>query len=216
MSDYSEEYGEAWANRNHHDADHIRRDRKKNKPFTSKYAPIFDGTGSWFTFEDNVRGWEDISIHDKAKRGHHLKNELTGAALIFAKQLDTSQLGTEEGVNYLLDYLRPKFIKGDNTIFLWRLTKLMGMKRGSSEFHGWIGKYSLQLQYLEQAWKSLLPKDATSDGSFTMWLDDLNKEEFQKYAARHVKAQIDLDARYSGPSGSAKPQTKSWPGSART
>ena len=64
-----------------------------------------------------------------------LKEELTGSVLVFAKQLPDAKLAGPGGVQYLLDILRPKYVKRNNTVFLWRLTELLDMKRGSLEFH---------------------------------------------------------------------------------
>ena len=52
-------------------------------PFTVKIPPRYDGTTSWFTYEERVRDWVAMTTQDKNKLGPLLKSGLSGHALIY-------------------------------------------------------------------------------------------------------------------------------------
>ena len=51
--------------------------------FTQKLPPVFNGTGSWFAYEENVRDWVGITIINPDKHGPLLKNGLHGFAGVY-------------------------------------------------------------------------------------------------------------------------------------
>ena len=81
--------------------------------FTKKYAPAFDGEMPWFTYEDAIDDWMDISESKPEKWGLELRNRLTGKAEHLKALLDKTKLkNPTTGVEYFKHTIRPLFVKG--------------------------------------------------------------------------------------------------------
>ena len=63
----------------------------------------------------------------------------------------------DNGVQYFKDTLRPHFVKGAQSVFLWRLFQFMRLRRGTLEMIRWLGKFALMKKRLHDAWMDLLP-----------------------------------------------------------
>ena len=80
---------------------------------------------------------------------------------------------------YILKTVRPKFLKGMQNVFLFRLFQFMKLRRGKLDINRWLPKYQLMKQRLEDAWMDLL--DPLPDR-------DLTTEELAT-VKRHCQAQ---------------------------
>ena len=56
--------------------------------YTTKIPPSYDGKSSWFSFEDAVLDWLDITELDAPKQGPALRNYLKGEAAVYKSLLD--------------------------------------------------------------------------------------------------------------------------------
>ena len=54
-------------------------------------------------------------------------------------------------------------MKGAHNVFFWRFYQFSGAKRGSLEMVKWIGRFSLSLQRLRDAWMDNLPMSVLSE-----------------------------------------------------
>ena len=90
--------------------------------YTTKIPPSYNGKTSWFAYEDAVLDWIDITELDENKQGPALKNGLRDEAAVYKALLDRDKLKEKDtGVKYFLQEMRPRFDKGAQSIFLWRL-----------------------------------------------------------------------------------------------
>ena len=88
---------------------------------TTKIPPPYNGLTSWFAYEELIDDWCDITELDAEKQGPALKNRLEGDAAIYKPLLDRDRLRDEnDGVAYFKRTLRPHFVKGSQSVFLWR------------------------------------------------------------------------------------------------
>ena len=79
---------------------------------TPKIPPSFDGRSSWFSYEEAVDDWVDITTLDADKLGPSLKNRLIGDAAVYKPLLDRERLRDPyHGVRYFKDTVRPHFVK---------------------------------------------------------------------------------------------------------
>ena len=101
---------------------------------TTKIPPLFDGTTSWFKHEELVDHWLDLTVLETGKRGPALKNRLVGDAEMHKGLLNRESLRAENGVKYFRDTLRPHFIKGAQSVFLWRFYQFI---RAEEETLSW-------------------------------------------------------------------------------
>jgi hypothetical protein len=102
---------------------------------TTKVPPAFDGRGSWFAHEEMIDDWVDLTTLTPDKHGPALKNRLSGEAAVHKPLLDRDRLrDPNEGVQYLKDTLRPHFVKGSQSVFLWRFFQLLRSHRGNTDF----------------------------------------------------------------------------------
>ena len=126
---------------------------------TTKVPPAFNGLTSWFTFEELIDDWTDITELDAEKQGPALRNRLEGDAAVYKSLLDRDLLkDPNDGVAYFKRTMRPHFIKGNQSVFMWRLFQLMKFNRGSQDFLRWIGKFSVVRKRLSDSWVDLLKK----------------------------------------------------------
>ena len=125
--------------------------------------PLFDGPTSWFKYEELIDYWLDLTVLEREKRGPALKNRLVGDAEMHKGLLDRESLRTADGVKYFRETLRPHFIKGAQSVFLWKFYQFNRARRGSVEMVKWVGMFPLLLKHLRDAWMDMLPMSAMSE-----------------------------------------------------
>ena len=124
---------------------------------TPKIPPSFDGTTSWFEYEDLIDDWLGITTLTPRKHGPSLKNSLVGSAAFYKNMFDNTLLrDADQGLNHFKTVLRPYFVKGVQHVFFWRFLQLFRTYRGNSEFVHWIGKFEIAVKRLTNAWMDLL------------------------------------------------------------
>ena len=84
---------------------------------TTKIPPSYDGRQSWFSYEEAIDDWTDITELEVQKHGAALRNRLEGEALVYENILDRERLKQEDGVEYFKQTLRPYFVKGAQNVF---------------------------------------------------------------------------------------------------
>ena len=171
---------------------------------TTKIAPSFDGTKSWFAFEEAIDDWTDVTELEPEKRGPALRNRLEGDAAIYRTLLDRELLkNPDTGVQYFKQTIRPHFVKGAASVFLYRMFALMRANRGSQEMLRWIGRFSVLRKRLHEAWMDLLipfPRDhqmvavAIQQAIGGLGEDQVDREEV--YAGVLTRQRNDHMARY--------------------
>ena len=132
---------------------------------TTKVPPGFDGKTSWFAFEDAIDDWCDITELEAEKWGPALRNRLEGEASVYKRLLDREQLREPNGrgVEYFKRTLRPHFVKGAQTVFLYRFMRFMKNNRGNAELMKWMTRFQIDGRRLEESWMDLCPElDFTS------------------------------------------------------
>ena len=82
---------------------------------TTKIPPLFDGSTSWFKYEELIAGWLDLTVLEETKRGPALKNQLVGDAEMYKELFDRESLRTAEEVKYLFqEHVETSFHKGSS------------------------------------------------------------------------------------------------------
>ena len=97
---------------------------------TRKIPPLFNGTTSWFKYEEVIDDWLDLTVLEEGKRGPALKNRLVRHAEMHKELLHRESQRAEDGVKYFKDTLRPHFIEIAQSIFLWRFYRFSRARRG--------------------------------------------------------------------------------------
>ena len=124
---------------------------------TTKIPPMFDGRMSWFQYEEAIDDWCDITELDADKRAPALRNRLEGEAAVYKPLLDRTRLRDPiNGVKYFKTQLRPHFVKGSQSVFLWRFFQLFKAHRGQQDLLRWIGRFSVLRKRLAEAWNDLI------------------------------------------------------------
>lgn len=125
-------------------------------PFTTKIPPSFDGRMSWFQYEELIDDWLDITELPAERRAPALKNGLVGEAAVYRSLFDRERLrDAQNGIQYYKDLLRPQFIKGAASVFLWRLFQFFRAHRGQTEFIRWLGRFAVLRKRLGESWMDL-------------------------------------------------------------
>ena len=118
----------------------------------TKVPPGFDGKTSWFAFEDAIDDWCDITELESEKWGPALRNRLEGEASVFKRLLDREELRQPNGrgVEYFKRTLRPHFVKGAQTVFLYRFMRFMKNNRGNGDLMKWMTRFQIDGRRLEE------------------------------------------------------------------
>ena len=98
-----------------------------------KIPPLFDGSTSWFKYEELIDDWLDLTVREAEKRSPALKNRLVGDAELYKGQLNRESLRAADGVKYFRDTLTPHFIEGAQSVFLSRFYQFTRARRGHVE-----------------------------------------------------------------------------------
>ena len=124
---------------------------------TTKIPPAYDGRTSWFAFEDAIDDWCDITELDEDKLGPALRNRLEGEAAAYKRLLDREQLRQPAGagVAYFKRTLRPFFVKGSQTVFMYRFMQFTKFKRGNTDLLKWMTKFQINAYRLLESWMDL-------------------------------------------------------------
>ena len=158
---------------------------------TPKIPPTFDGTTSWFEFEDLIEDWLGITTLTNEKIGPSLKNALVGPAVFYKNLFDNTLLrNPDRGLAHFKEVLRPYFVKGSNHVFLYRFIQLFRTYRGSAEFVHWIGRYEIALKRLRIAWSDLFDPTifpSVEDAAFAEMITPAQQEA--------LAAEMDRDER---------------------
>ena len=134
---------------------------KPGERFNAKVPPSFNG-GSWFQYEEDVRDWLTMTDLSEERQGPALKNAIQGHMVWLQKKtLLRTELIKKDGVEYLLNKLRPHYLKGATHIFLFRMKIFLMQRRGRMDFSDWIVKWDLAKDKMMGAWMDLA-KDVTS------------------------------------------------------
>ena len=138
--------------------------QQMTQQMTTKVAPAYDGRTSLFAFEDATDDWCDITELEPEKRGPALRNRLEGEASQYKRLLSRELLrDPNDAVNYFKRFLRPHFIKGAQTVFLYRSMQFMKHNRGTMDLQKWMTRFQLTGNRLIESWMDLLPDlEATS------------------------------------------------------
>ena len=76
----------------------------------------------------------------------------------YKRLLDREMLrDPNEGVNYFKRFLRPHFIKGAQTVFLYRFMQFMKHNRGTMDLQRWMTRFQLNANRLTESWMDLIP-----------------------------------------------------------
>ena len=163
---------------------------------TPKIPPSFDGRSSWFAYEEAVDDWVDITTLDPDKMGPSLKNRLVGDAAVYKPLLDRELLrDPANGVSYFKNTVRPHFVKGNQSVFLWRFFQFLRFYRGQQDLLRWIGRLSVVRKRLQDSWMDLLPPTNDQDPVFQNDLLELN-------AQRAVAGELPVDPQEAYPAWS--------------
>jgi hypothetical protein len=156
---------------------------------STKVPPGYDGRTSWFAYEEAIDDWVDFTTLEADKRGPALKNRLVGDAAVYKPLLDRDALkDAQNGVQYFKDMLRQHFVKGPDSVFLYRFFHLVKANRGAQDFLRWIGRFAVSRKRCRDAWMDTLAPPG----------DPATNQEFLAMAARENVNPRDPDvwARY--------------------
>ncbi|CAJ1332080.1 unnamed protein product [Effrenium voratum] len=153
---------------------------------TPKIPPAFDGTTSWFGYEEQIEDWLAIATLTPRKHGPSLKNQLHGTAEMYKAMLDTDALkDPDTGVKYFKDTLRQYFVKGVQHVFLWRFLLFFRCYRGSQEMIVWLGRFEIVAKRVMGAWMDLYVERDINDQAFLTALTAAARREIDNAADPH-------------------------------
>ena len=149
--------------------------------YPTKSPPLFDGSSSWFKYEELIDDWIGLTVLEAEKRGPAPGNRLVGDAEMHKGLLDREPLRAADGVKYFRETLRPHFIRGAQSVFLWRFHQFTRARRGNIEMVKWIGKFSLLLKRSKDAWMDMLLLSTLSEERRqSQYLADVTQENVER------------------------------------
>ena len=86
--------------------------------FEEAFPQLFDGSTSWFKYEELIEDWLDLTVLEVSQRGPALKNRLISELQNRVKGLlNRESLKADDGVKYFRDTLRTHYVKGAQNVF---------------------------------------------------------------------------------------------------
>ena len=118
---------------------------------TTKVPPTYNGTSSWFEYEDALLDWSTYYELLPGRQGMAAKMRLTGyaadIAIVFAALDQRQALNQDDGLAYFIRTLRPKSVKGAAAVFLYRFIQLMQFRRGTGDMVKWQARLQTLLRW---------------------------------------------------------------------
>ena len=173
------------------------RDLQQGQRFTAKIAPVWTGSGAWFTFEKDVEQWLDICVLDPQKRGPALRNSLMGAAQGLVEMLDPEklrrgrrltendkELGLTErevenrGVYYFMRTVKKTQIRGEFLLFMHRMALFNKIRRPRGvDLMAFCYRFRMVVLRLKHSWLGMArrTKHMTTD-EVKHWWDKCTSE----------------------------------------
>ena len=107
-----------------------------------------------------IDDWCDITELEQEKWGPALRNRLEGEAFVYKRLLDRDGLRQPNGrgVENFKRTLRPHFVKGAQTVFLYRFMNFMKNNRGNGDLMKWMTRFQTDGRRLAESWMHLLPE----------------------------------------------------------
>ena len=134
--------------------DHLRRGSK----FTAKVPPLLDDKTSWFAWEEDILDWNDMTTLDVDKRGPAVKQAITGGVIHLKKLLsDRVRLNSTDWHDYVLETLRPQFIKSKDAVWLWRFMRIFRLSRANTDITVWPAIFRIHWDRLVHSWDDIVP-----------------------------------------------------------
>ena len=147
---------------------------------TTKIPPLVNGLTSWFKYEEQIDDWLDLAALEVSKRGPAFKNRLVGDAEMYTGLLDREPLTAHDGVKFFKDTVRLQYVKGAQSL-LWGFYRFVRARRGNIEMVKWIGRFTLLLKRLKNAWMDILPVFAMSqEQADTQYRADVYRENVER------------------------------------
>ena len=142
---------------------------------TTKVPLSYDGKTSWFSYEDAIDDWCDITELEDEKRGPVVRNRLEGEAAVYKRILDRDALKANDppgaGVEYFKRVLRPYFVKGLTNVFLYRFMQFVRFNRRSADMMKWMTRFQILLQRLMSSWMDMLEPVTQAHPQVLAYLD---------------------------------------------
>ena len=196
MEDEAQYYDNGWADDDDNTAYAVNSNKHLNElqrlsafqQVTTKVPPSYDGRGSWFTYEDAIDDWCDITELEKEKQEPALRNRLEGDAAIYKRLLDRERLkDANTGVQYFKSFLRPLFVK------VYRFQQFMNIHRGNGDILRWMTRFQLSLQRMRDSWNDLynpIKNVANPEVAAFLQGQGLTQEQFDELGADEVLRRV--------------------------
>ena len=138
------------------------------------------------------------------------ENRLEGEAAVYKRLLDRDELRQPNGrgVGYFKRTLRPHFVKGAQTVSLYRFMKFMKNNRGNGDLMKWMTRFQIDGRKLAESWMDLLPdldlnSHAHNNAQAAMlaaddqhmvepWTDEMEQAIYDEAMRLHKQAHRDL------------------------
>ena len=110
-----------------------------------------------FACENAIDDWCNMTELESEKWGPALRNRLEGEAPVFKRLLDREELRQPNGrgIEYFKRTLRPHFVNGAQTVFLYRFMRFMKNNRGNGDLMKWMTRFQIDGRILEESWMDL-------------------------------------------------------------
>ena len=155
-----------------------------------KIPPFFDGKKSWFSYEDELDDWVELTEEPPEKQGILVKHRLIEDAEYWRHALDNTLLKKKNGIKYLKDTLRPHYVKGASLLFLWRFLSLVNLRKPRNmEMLHWIPRVHTKKKRTLDAWMNCADqiKDK-KDPKYLQYVQDQNEIIRRQHASGTASA----------------------------
>ena len=95
---------------------------------------------------------------------------LSGRASLFTSDIDAAKLKRPDGAKYLMDHLRPHFVRDQFHMFLFRYKAFQSCRRNGVDFMPWFAILNKRLKQARDAWSETVARwDAVDFEKWKAW-----------------------------------------------
>ena len=139
--------------------------------FDRKNPPKFELGQSFFRYERQVNDWKYITDVKEESQGLTLMTHWHRGLEHIKELVDRERLKKKEGVDYLLDFLRERFISGRLQLFFFHYMKFTACRRVQQDLSDYLVSFQLHKKHVEDAWADLLDTPHVDSNEYETWKD---------------------------------------------
>lgn len=109
-------------------------------PTTTIRPPSYDGIRLWFTYEEDIDEWCEVTELSPRHKGRAIRHRLKGDAAVYKSLLEREPLQQAYGAQFCKTHSRHHLARGVTSVLIWRCLQQYRFHRGRNDMMRWLGR----------------------------------------------------------------------------